>query len=131
MPTPRHTPHLVAGLLLLGLTLGAESPVRAAEPERTSERSITVSAQGSVTAEPDIAYLSAGVMSEAETTKDALAKILAGASLVQLYTGLVYEGPCLLQRIKRHLAGELQRRGARSLADLRGLEAERWASVRG
>ena len=86
MPTPRHTPHLVAGLLLLGLTLGAESPVRAAEPERTSERSITVSAQGSVTAEPDIAYLSAGVMSEAETTKDALAK--NAATMAKLIEGM-------------------------------------------
>ena len=34
----------------------------------------------------------------------AIAKIEAGATLLQLYTGLVYEGPGLLARIKRELA---------------------------
>ena len=34
----------------------------------------------------------------------AYAKICAGASLVQLYTGLVYEGPGLVARMKRELA---------------------------
>lgn len=43
---------------------------------------------------------------------DAYAKIRAGASVVQLYTGLVYEGPPLLARIKRELAALLQRDGA-------------------
>jgi dihydroorotate dehydrogenase len=35
---------------------------------------------------------------------DAYAKIKAGASLVQLYTALAYQGPALIQRIKRELA---------------------------
>ena len=35
---------------------------------------------------------------------DALAKLRAGATAVQLYTALVYEGPMLVQRIKRELA---------------------------
>ena len=34
---------------------------------------------------------------------DAYAKIRAGASLVQLYTALVYQGPGLVARIKREL----------------------------
>ncbi len=33
------------------------------------------------------------------TPKDALDKINAGASLVQIYTGLIYEGPSLIRRI--------------------------------
>ena len=36
--------------------------------------------------------------------KDAYEKIKAGASLVQIYTALVYEGPPLVNRIKRELA---------------------------
>jgi dihydroorotate dehydrogenase len=38
---------------------------------------------------------------------DAYAKIKAGASLVQLYTALVYQGPALVSRIKRELAALL------------------------
>jgi dihydroorotate dehydrogenase len=39
---------------------------------------------------------------------DAYAKIRAGASLVQLYTALIYEGPGLVGRIKRDLASCLR-----------------------
>jgi dihydroorotate dehydrogenase len=56
----------------------------------------------------------------------ALAKIRAGASLVQIYTGLVYEGPALLTDIKETLAGELSRLSA-PLPALAGADAERWA----
>lgn len=35
------------------------------------------------------------------TQQDALEKLKAGASLVQLYTGYIYEGPALLKRIKK------------------------------
>ena len=37
---------------------------------------------------------------------DARAKIDAGATLVQIYTGLVYEGPGLVRRIVRGLAAD-------------------------
>ena len=46
----------------------------------------------------------------------AYAKIRAGASLVQLYTALVYEGPGLVGRIKRDLAALLRRDGYSSIA---------------
>ena len=42
---------------------------------------------------------------------DAYEKIRAGATLVQLYTGLVYEGPGLVARIKRELLACLTRDG--------------------
>lgn len=38
------------------------------------------------------------------TAKDALDKIRAGASLVQVYTGFVYEGPAMVKRINKVLA---------------------------
>jgi dihydroorotate dehydrogenase len=41
--------------------------------------------------------------------KDALEFCKAGASLVQLYTALGYEGPGLIARMKQELADELQK----------------------
>ena len=46
---------------------------------------------------------------------DAYAKICAGASLVQLYTALVFEGPGLVADINRDLAKLLQRDGFKSV----------------
>jgi len=53
---------------------------------------------------------------------DAYAKIRAGASLVQLYTALIYEGPGLVLRIKRDLAGFLARDGFASIGDAVGAD---------
>jgi len=53
---------------------------------------------------------------------DAYAKIRAGASLVQLYTALIYEGPGLVLRIKRDLAGFLARDGFASIAEAVGAD---------
>lgn len=53
---------------------------------------------------------------------DAYAKIRAGASLVQLYTALVFEGPALLGRIKRGLAELLRRDGFSSIAQAIGAD---------
>jgi dihydroorotate dehydrogenase len=51
---------------------------------------------------------------------DAYAKIKAGASLVQVYSALVFEGPGLAQRIKRELAALLRADGVAHLADAVG-----------
>ena len=53
---------------------------------------------------------------------DAYAKIRAGASLVQLYTALVFEGPGLLGRIKTGLADRLRRDGFSSIGDAVGAD---------
>jgi dihydroorotate dehydrogenase len=45
------------------------------------------------------------------TAEDAYARIRAGASLVQIYTALVYEGPGLPRRLSRGLAALLRRDG--------------------
>jgi dihydroorotate dehydrogenase len=57
----------------------------------------------------------------------ALAKIRAGATLIQLYTGLVYRGPGLIGRIKTHLTEAMRAEKANSLSDLIGRDAETWA----
>jgi len=53
---------------------------------------------------------------------DAYTKIRAGASLVQVYTGLVYAGPGLIQSIKRDLAAFLAQDGFANIADAVGSE---------
>jgi dihydroorotate dehydrogenase len=53
----------------------------------------------------------------------AYAKIRAGASLVQLYTALAYDGPGLIARIKRDLIALLARDGMARLSDAIGADA--------
>ena len=54
---------------------------------------------------------------------DAYAKIRAGASLVQLYTGLVYKGPGLINDIKRDLVRLLRRDGFRRVSEAVGVDS--------
>ena len=54
---------------------------------------------------------------------EAYAKIRAGASLVQLYTGLVYQGPGMVAAMKRELADMLRADGFDTLAAAIGSEA--------
>ncbi len=58
----------------------------------------------------------------------ALAKIEAGATLVQLYTGLIYAGVGLIGEIKRDLAEAVQREKAASIGSLVGRRAAEWAA---
>jgi dihydroorotate dehydrogenase len=51
---------------------------------------------------------------------DAWERIVAGASLVQLYSALVYEGPGLARRIADGLAARLSERGLSSIAEAVG-----------
>jgi len=53
---------------------------------------------------------------------DAYAKIRAGASLVQLYSAMVYDGPGLVTRINRGVAGMLERDGFASVAEAVGAD---------
>ncbi len=65
------------------------------------------------------------------TGRDAYEKIRAGASLIQLYTGLVYGGPATVRRMQRELAGCLKRDGFRSVSEAVGTrESARAASPR-
>ncbi len=56
------------------------------------------------------------------SAEDAYRKIRAGASLVQLYTGLVYEGPALARSINRGLLDLLARDGFDSVAEAVGAD---------
>jgi dihydroorotate dehydrogenase len=56
------------------------------------------------------------------SAEDAYAKIRAGASLVELYTALIYQGPGLIARIKRGLADRLRAEGFVRLCDAVGAD---------
>jgi dihydroorotate dehydrogenase len=55
-------------------------------------------------------------------------KVRAGATLLQLYTGLVFRGLQLVSEIKTELQRRLHADGHRSLADAVGLDARRWTA---
>ncbi len=72
------------------------------------------------------ALIGCGGVDDAES---ALAKIEAGASLVQLYTGLVYRGAGLIDEILDGLSRAVAARG--DLAALVGIRARDWAASTG
>lgn len=63
-----------------------------------------------------------------DSPETALAKIEAGATLLQLYTGLIYEGPGLIGRISAYLAKVCAERGVSTISELTGSRAAQWAS---
>ncbi len=58
-----------------------------------------------------------------ETADDVMALVRAGANLVQMYTGFIYEGPLSAARIGRELARRVEREGVATIADLVGVDA--------
>ena len=56
------------------------------------------------------------------SAEDAWQRIRAGASLVQLYSALVFEGPGLPRRILRGLEALMRRDGFASIAEAVGSE---------
>jgi dihydroorotate dehydrogenase len=71
-----------------------------------------------------IPLIGVGGVRDVET---AWAKIEAGASLIQLYTALVYRGPGLIDEILAGIARRVRDRGLSSLAEAIGSRAAHWA----
>jgi dihydroorotate dehydrogenase len=71
--------------------------------------------------EGKVPLVGVGGVNSAET---ALAKIRAGASLVQLYTGLTYGGPGLVTKIKCGLLAAMERENVKRLAPLVGRDRD-------
>ena len=61
------------------------------------------------------------------SAEDTWEKICAGASLVQLYTGFIYQGPGIVAEINKGLQEILKREGMRSLDEAVGCRAEDFA----
>lgn len=56
------------------------------------------------------------------TAEDAWEKITAGASLLEVYTGFVYEGPLMARRLLEGLVQKLEERGLSDISEAVGLE---------
>ena len=63
-----------------------------------------------------------------ESGETAFAKVAAGASLIQLYTGFAYAGPAVVPAVLDGLAAALEQRRLPSLAAAVGCEAAAWAA---
>ena len=57
------------------------------------------------------------------TAEDAWEKITAGASILQIYTGLVFEGPAIAKSIVKGLKKRVESEGFESISDAVGIEA--------
>jgi dihydroorotate dehydrogenase len=88
------------------------------------ERSTIVLAKMRRRVGPLMPLIGAGGADSAET---ALAKIEAGADLVQLYTGMIYQGPGLAGLIARGLSEAVAQAGAGSIAAFRDRRLDEWA----
>ena len=58
------------------------------------------------------------------SAKDAYSKIRNGASLVQLYTGIVYQGPGLIKKINQEMCVLLKNDGFDNIHDVVGIDTE-------
>jgi dihydroorotate dehydrogenase len=56
------------------------------------------------------------------TAEDAWEKITAGASLIQVYTGWIYQGPWMVKRILQGLLNKLQEKGLTNISQAVGKE---------
>ena len=125
--------HDVAGLILTNSTLSRpdlQGVPHVSEAGGLSGRPLfslatRMLARVHLLSEGRLPLIGVGGVDSAET---ALAKIEAGASLVQIYTGLVYEGVGLVAEILNGLSTALDRAGAGQIAALRGSRAEEWTA---
>jgi dihydroorotate dehydrogenase len=119
----------VDGMIVANTTVGRPATLR--EPERAKEQgglsgrplfrlSTRMVAETYVRVEGAFPLIGAGGI---DSGGAALTKIRAGASLVQLYSSLVYKGVGLIEEIKNDLASTLLRTGRDSLAEIVGADA--------
>ncbi len=118
----------VAGLIVSNTTIARPDSLRSPQRGETGglsgaplfQRSTDVLRQVYRLAQGRLTLIGVGGVS---TGAEALAKIKAGASLVQVYSAFAYAGPALVPRIKRDLAALLKQGGYKSVADAVGVDA--------
>ena len=122
--------HAVDGMIVSNTTL-ARDGLKSAEAHETGgvsgrplfERATRMLARTRKLIGPDLPIIGVGGIDSAET---AWAKITAGADLIQVYSGLVYEGPGLVGRILAGLARRLDEHGMASISEAVGIDNARW-----
>ena len=74
---------------------------------------------------PEMPLIGVGGIDSADA---AWTKIAAGADLIQVYTGMIYEGHTIAEEINRGLAERLDREGVGSISEVVGVETDHWAA---
>ncbi len=87
------------------------------------ERSTRILARLSILTKGKLPLIGVGGI---ENAQNAYAKIKAGASAVQLYTAMVYQGISLAAQIARELDELLAKDGCANVSDAIGVETEKW-----
>jgi len=98
-----------------GLTLAEEAGGLSGRPLRP--RALEVLRRLRATAGPALPLIGVGGIDSAEAAWE---RIAAGASLVQVYTGWIYEGPALVPQILRGLLRQLDQHGLRTIGEAVG-----------
>ncbi|WP_455479644.1 quinone-dependent dihydroorotate dehydrogenase [Bartonella sp. B23] len=88
------------------------------------ERSTIVLAKMRQKLGKEIAIIGVGGVGDAQT---ALEKVKAGADLIQLYSGMVYEGPGLVITILKEILQLIQKDGVENIKAYRDYRVEHWA----
>ena len=57
-----------------------------------------------------------------DSGQSAYQKIINGASLVQLYTGMIYQGPNIVSKINEELINILDKEGVQNISDIVGIK---------
>ncbi|MBS0248171.1 MAG: quinone-dependent dihydroorotate dehydrogenase [Proteobacteria bacterium] len=121
--------HRVDGMIVSNTTISRPSALRDQDKARESgglsgrpmfRLSTRMLAETYVRAENAFPLIGVGGVDSGAT---AIAKIKAGASLVQLYTGLVYQGIGLVAQMKADIAAAIKRGNRDSLAAMVGVDA--------
>lgn len=117
--------HGIDGLIVSNTTLARPGSLRAADREEAGGLSGAPLKAGARAALAAAAEASAGRLTliaagGIDSGEEAYARLRAGASAVQIYSALVYEGPGLVRRIKRDLAARLRADGFATVADAVG-----------
>lgn len=122
----------VDGLVVSNTTIARPALASAAAGEQGGlsgrplfERSTIVLARLRTLVGPDLPIIGVGGIA---TGDDAFQKIAAGATLVQLYTAMIYRGPWIADHVARELLDRLDAEGVASVSDLSGRGADAWAA---
>jgi dihydroorotate dehydrogenase len=117
------------GLIICNTTIARPDELRSANKVETGglsgvplrERSLEMTRTARLALGAEIPIIGVGGIF---TGEDAWNTIRAGASLIQVYTGLVYEGPGIVRRINRELVKHLEAEGLTSIAHAVGTGVE-------
>jgi dihydroorotate dehydrogenase len=125
--------HALDGLVVSNTTLSRDGLSGGAHAQEAGglsgrplfERSTVVLAKLRQMVGPQMTIIGVGGVDSAET---ALEKIRAGADLVQLYTGFIYQGPGLVRSILKGLSHAVEKDNAASISAFRDSSLQKWAN---